>query len=164
MSYTASATATETYSAVDVENVVRNFSADLRMIAESSATWGRDEVERYVADISIMAKKKYLNFVDVTLLNRGVEVKAARYTVNESSGELVASRPGGVLWPRIAGTILRIVIGPTSKWASEPPDSSLFKIPWGSTDVDISHAGLKAVDGRNFTSNAYGLERKDFTS
>jgi hypothetical protein len=162
MSYTA--TATETYSAVDVENVVRNFSTDLRMIAESSATWSRDLVEKYLADVNIMAKKKYLQFVDVTLLNQGVEIKAVRYTVNETSGELSASRPGGVLWPRVANATLRMVIGPTSKWNSEPPDQSQFKIPWSSTDTDISHLGLKVMDGRNFTSNSYGLQRKDYTS
>src|SRR5207244_1374137 len=116
MSYTA--TATETYSTVDVENVVRNFSAELRMIAESSGTWSRNEVENYVADITYMAKKKYLNSVDLTLLNGTVEVRAVRYTVNENSGELTSNRPGGVLWPRITGARLRIVVGTTQKWES----------------------------------------------
>jgi hypothetical protein len=161
MSYTASAT--ETYSAVDIENVVRKFSTDLRMIAESSATWSRDVVEKHLADVTIMAKKKYLRFVDVTLLSQGVEIRAVRYTVNESSGELSASRPGGVLWPRVAGATLRMVIGPTSKWDSEPPDQSQFNFSWSATSTDISHSGLNIMDGRNFTSNAYGLQRKDYS-
>src|SRR5690242_14225800 len=109
MSYTA--TATTTYSTVDVENVFKNFAADLRMIAESSATWSRDQVENYVSDVSYLAKRKYLSYVDLTLLHAGVEARALRYTVNENSGELTASRPGGVLWPRLAGATLRIVIG-----------------------------------------------------
>src|SRR5438477_7697575 len=104
MSYTASAT--ETYSVVDVENVVRNFAADLRMIAESTGTWSRSQVENYVSDIKYMAKKKYLTIVDLTLLNAGIEIRAVRYTVNENSGELTSSRPGGVLWPRLAGSTL----------------------------------------------------------
>src|ERR1051325_7315836 len=97
MAITQTATASTTYSIADVEIVVRNFSADLRMIAESSGTWSRDKVDEYVRDIQYMAKNKYLVFVDVTLLHQGTEQKAALYFVNENSGELTASRPGGVM-------------------------------------------------------------------
>jgi hypothetical protein len=162
MSYTA--TATETYSTVDVENVVKNFAADLRMIAESTGTWSRALVDNYVLDITWMAKRKYLNFVDLTLLSAGVEISAVRYSVNENSGELTSSRPGGVLWPRLAGATLRIVVGPTPKWESEPPDRTQLQIPWNATTDDISHSRLKPAEGRNFTSNAYGLLRKDYTT
>jgi hypothetical protein len=162
MSYTATITAT--YSTVDVENVIRNFAADLRMIAESTATWSRDQVENYVSDVSYLAKRKYLSYVDLTLLHAGVEVRAVRYTVNETSGELTTSRPGGVLWPRLVGATLRIVIGTTAKWESEPPDRSQLKISWSTSTADISHSRLKVAEGRNFTSNAYGLLRKDYTA
>ena len=157
-------TTTYSYSTADVENVVKNFAADLRMIAESSGTWSRDNVEKYVSDISFLAKNKYLTFVDVTLLSQGAEIKAARYTVNEKSGELVASRPGGVLWPRVAGATLRVILGTTAKWNTEPPDQSKLNIYWSNTSDDISHAKLQSVGGRNFTSNAYGFERKDYTA
>jgi hypothetical protein len=161
MSYTGTITAT--YSTVDVENVVSSFVADLRMIAESTGTWSRSQVENYVSDITYMAKRKYLNFVDLTLLQAGIEIRAARYTVNESSGELTSSRPGGVLWPRVTGASLRVIIGPTEKWESEPPDRSQFQIQWSATGEDISHSRLKSGHGRNFTSNAYGLQRKDYS-
>jgi Bacterial HORMA domain family 1 len=157
------ATVSETYSVADVENVVRNLSSDLKMIAESSGTWSRSLVEQYLADVTIMAKKKYLNYVDVTLMYQGLEIKAARYTVNENSGELSSSRPGGVMWPRHSSANLRLVLGMTSKWESEPPDQSQFNISWTTTGMDVSHSGLKSSDGRNFTSNAYGLQRRDYT-
>jgi hypothetical protein len=154
-----------TYSVADVENVVRNFAADLRMIAESSNTWSREMVENYISDITYFAKNKYLLYVDVTLLNGlHVELKAARYTVNESSGELTASRPGGVMWPRTPGATLRIVVGKNSKWDSEPPDAGRLNISWVLTSVDITHQSLHATSERNFTSNAYGLQRKDYGS
>jgi hypothetical protein len=128
MSYTT--TASDTYSVVDIENVVRNFAADLRMIAESSNTWDRETVENYISDIIYFAKNRYLLYVDVTLLSGlSVELKAARYTVNEKSGELTASRPGGVMWPRVSGTTLRIVVGKNSKWESDPPDIRLRLYP-----------------------------------
>lgn len=163
MSMTQTATATTTYSTADVENVVKNFSADLRMIAESSGTWSRDKVNEYVADIQYMAKNKYLKFVDVTLLHQGIEQRAARYLVNENSGEITASRPGGVMWPRLISATLRIVVQNTAKWKDEPPDRTRFKLAWQPTSDDISHSTLKSEVGRAFTSNAYGFERKDFT-
>src|SRR5260221_1120910 len=161
---THSASATQTYSTADVENVVRNFAADLRMIAESSGTWNREKVENYVSDVNTLAKKAYVKFVDVTLLSHGADIKAARYIVNENSGELTASRPGGVLWPRVTGATLRIVIGPTEKWNVAPPDRGELNMFWTSTSDDISHSGLQVGGGCNFTSNAYGFERKDYTA
>ena len=86
------------------------------MIAESSGTWSRSLVDNYVSDITYMAKRNYLSFVDLTLMNAGVEIRAVRYTVNENSGELTSSLPGGVLWPRLTGATLRIVVGTTAKW------------------------------------------------
>src|SRR5882672_3326903 len=162
MTMTQTATATTTYSTVDEENVVKNFAADLRMIAESSGTWTRAMVDSYVADIQYMAKNKYLEYVDITLLHQGVEQIAARYLVNDNSGELTASRPGGVKWPRLSGATLRIVVGNTAKWTQDPPDRTQFKNIWQPTAEDISHSKLKARAGRTFTSNAYGFERKDY--
>jgi hypothetical protein len=161
MSYTQ--TATETYSVVDIENVMRKFSADLRMIAESSATWSRDQVERYVFDITLMVKEGYISFIDVTLLNGTLEeIRAVRYTTNEHATELTSSRPGGVLWSRVNHGSLRIVIGYTNKWFSNPPDRKQFKIEWIPTQVDLSHASLQISSGRSFVSNSYGIERKDY--
>jgi len=156
-------TASETYSVVDIENVVRNFAADLRMIAESSNTWSREMVDHYVSDITYFAKNRYLLYLDVTLLSPlSVELKAARYTVNEASGELTASRPGGVMWPRVPSATLRVVVGKNSKWDSEPPDTSKLQISWVASSIDISHSSLHESAERNFVSNSYGLQRKDY--
>lgn len=163
MSSTYSASASYTYSVADVENVVKNFAADLRMIAESSGTWSRSEVDLYVKDVTYLAKQKYIVFIDITLLDGSVEEKAVRYLVNENSGELEASRPGGVRWPRIVGAKLRMILQPTSKWKTTPVDRSKLNIPWGETSVDFSHASLTSSAGRNFTSSVYGFQRTDYT-
>lgn len=159
-----SATITYSYSTADVENVVKNFAADLRMIAESTGTWDRAGVDKHVADVNYLAKKGYLKFVDLTLLSNGTEARAVRYMVNENSGELVASRPGGVLWPRVASPRLRIILQPTAKWTKEPPDAGQLNYTWSDSTEDLSHSGLKENGGRNFTSNAYGFERKDYSA
>lgn len=163
MSSTYTATASYTYSAADVENVVRNFATDLRMIAESSGTWSRSKVDLLVEDVTYLAKQKFINFIDITLLDGAVEEKAVRYIVNEKSGELEASRPGGVRWPRIAGARLRTLISPTSKWRTTPPDRGKLNNPWGDSNEDISHASLTSSAGRNFTSSVYGFQRTDYS-
>ncbi len=166
MTYVASRT--ETYSNVDIENVIRRFTADLRMIADSSAAITRTEAENYGYDIEYLAKKGYLQSADVTLISSGTEVKAARYTVNTAAGDLAPSRPGGVLWPRIAGASLRLVISYTQAWWDLPETSraiirAALKTAWTPTTANTSHSTLVANGGRAFVSNAYGVERQDYS-
>lgn len=159
---TYSASQTETYSTADIENVLRRFTTDLRMIADSSGTMTRAEAEEYGHDVEYLAKRDYLKFVDVTLFVNGEEEKAARYTVN-TSGDLTPSRPGGVLWPRMSGARLSIIIGPTQSFWLLPAVMSRLKISWGATNQDISHSTLKASAGRSYVSNSYGVQRQDYS-
>ena len=113
---TYSASQTETYSTVDIENVFRRFTTDLRMIADSSGAMTRAQAEEYGHDVEYLAKKDYLKYVDVTLFSYGEEVKAVRYTINTAAGSLMPSRPGGVLWPKVSGARLSVVVGSSSSW------------------------------------------------
>jgi len=138
------------------------------MIAASSGAMTREEAEKYGHDIERLANGEYLKFVDVTLIANGEEVRAARYTVNIAAGDLTPSRPGGVLWPKIAGAGLNIVIVYTDKWWALPESSrkaikASLKIQWGPSSRDISHAALKAVAWRSYVSGAYGVERQDYS-
>ena len=96
MSASATQTQSETYSTADIEIVFRRFTTDLRMIAESSGAMTRSEAEDYGHDAEYLAKRKYVNYVDVTLFVNGEEEKAVRYTVTTSAGDLKPDRPGGV--------------------------------------------------------------------
>lgn len=158
-------TTTETYSTTDVENVVRRFQADLKMIGDSTGALTTDEVNRYVHDIELLAKKGYLATVDVTLLNLGTEIRAASYTVDTDAGSLVASRPGNAIWPRLSFPRLRIVISHTAAYdaAAEQALSGRLSFSWNTTYDDTSHAGLSGDGGRNYTSGSYGLKRKDWS-
>lgn len=165
MSYTTSST--ETYSTLDVETVFTSFKAELRMIAASSAALTLAKAEEYGDDAEYLAKKGYLKWVDVTLLDGDDEVRAARYTVNTAAGELAPSRVGGVRWPKTPAGFVRIILHYTAAWWALSDDGrtrvkGALKINWSPTDADTSHAALKAGGGRAFVSNAYGLERKDY--
>lgn len=163
------ATRTITYSITDVQNVMRKFKSDLRMIAECTGAITTTEADNYWTDMELLAKESYLAYVDVTLLSSGWEVRAVRYDVNEDASDLLPNRPGGVFWPRMSNPDLRIVIGKTGKWRALTPleDSVLrrrLRYTWVTTAIDLSHAGLRSNGNRNFISNGYGLTRQDYSA
>lgn len=159
-----SSSRTSTYSAVDVDNVVRRFRADLMMIVDSSKAMTVSEAEDYLHDIGILARGGYLRWVDVTLLASGIEIRATKYEVDTDAGELVCSRPGGVLWPNVASGRLRIVISHASTYDADAESKTKGRLRKNWTDnlEDISHSGLKAGGGRDYSSNSYGMKRKDW--
>jgi hypothetical protein len=164
MTYSTTGTYSYTYS--DIETVVRRFAADILMIAQSSAAITEAEAREYAHDVEALAKKDYLKRVDVTLMSGTTEICATQYVVNTSSGELTMSRPGGVLWPRIANARLRIILYYTDDYdaaAKEAMRGNLI-INWTPTNADTSHSTLKPSGGRDYVSNGWGLERKDYAA
>ncbi|NEU99613.1 hypothetical protein [Bradyrhizobium uaiense] len=164
MSQTSTATASATYTYVDIENVVRRVKADLAMIADSTGAWTAAEATNYAHDVEVLAKAGYLEWVDVTLLSHGVEVKAVRFEVDTDAGSLTTSRPGGVLWPKVAGAHLRILLNYTNAYTSAAREAmkDKLKMGWVPSYDDSSHSSLTSSGGRNYVSNAYGMQRKDW--
>ena len=159
-------TASATYTVVDIENVVRRVKADLIMIADSTGGWTPDKARDYADDIEVLAKAGYLEYVDVTLFSNGIEIKAVRFDVDTDAGSLSSSRPGGVLWPKVAGPYLRIVLGYTSAYtdAAREATKGKLKIGWTPTNANTSHASLASTGGRDYVSNNYGMQRKDWAA
>lgn len=144
-------TASATYTTTDVENVVRRVKADLAMIADSTGAWTAQQAADYAHDIEVLAKAGYLAWVDLTLLQYGVEKKAVRFDVDTDAGGLITSRPGGVLWPRLSGATLRIIISYTAAYTEEARQktSGKLKIGWTTSYDDTSHSSLSSSGGRN---------------
>ena len=159
-------TASATYTVVDIENVVRRVKGDLVMIADSTGGWTADKARDYAHDIEVLAKAKCLNYVDVTLFSNGVEIKAVRFNVNIDAGSLSSSRPGGVLWPKVSGPYLRVVLGYTSAYTDAVHEAikGKLRIGWTPTSADTSHAGMTSSGGRDYASNSYGMQRKDWAA
>ena len=114
----------------------------------------------------MLAKAGYLAWVDVTLLQNGVELRAVRFNVDTDAGTLTTSRPGGVLWPRVTGAELRIVIRYTDAYTSTAREAtrSKLKIGWTTSHADTSHSSLSSSGGRNYVSSTYGMQRKDWAA
>jgi hypothetical protein len=157
---------TETYSVADVEVVMRRVTADLVMIASSTGAVTERIALDWAHDIEVLAKNGYLRNVDLTLLSYGVEKKATRFEVNTQSGDITTSRPGGVLWPTLPYPELRIILHYTETYdaAAKEKLGGKLNIGWMPTTIDTSHSTLNSNASRDYVSNGYGMQRKDFSS
>jgi len=164
MSGTSSSTKTYSYTNADVTKVVRRFTADLLMIASSTKGMTEEEAAKYGHDVEYLAQRGFLKFVDVTLLDNGAEVTASQYLVRAGSNDLVSSKPGGVLWPAVGSPKVRIVLRYTDTYSQAEKDAAKpnLRFTWSSTDANLNHPSLKASDARDYSSNGYGISRKDF--
>ncbi len=81
-------TFTHTYTTTDIETVVRRFTADLVMIAQSSGALTEAEAREYAHDVEELAKAGYLKAVDLTLFSRTTEVRATTYFVDTDLARL----------------------------------------------------------------------------
>lgn len=165
MSGTSSSTRTVTFTQEDVAKVVRRFTSDLKMIAESSKSMTEAEASKYGHDVEYLAQRGYLKMVDVTLLSAGVEVKAVQYVVQVGSNDLSPSKPGGVRWPEVSQPFLRLILSHTNDYTAAVKEKTRqnLEINWVSTDASTAHVSLKESGGRDYSSNAFGVTRKDFT-
>lgn len=159
-------TASATYTVADIENVVRRTKADLIMIGDSTGAWTPSEAANYAHDIEVLAKGGYLAWIDITLIYKGFEMKAVRFEVDTNAGSLTTSRPGGVLWPRLSGASLRLIVGYTDAYTAAVREStkSKLKLGWGPSNADTSHTNLNSSGVRSYVSNAYGMQRKDWAA
>jgi len=156
---------TESFSIADVEVVMRRVTADLVMIASSTGAVTEDKARDWGHDIEALAKNGYLRMVDLTLMSNGIEKKATRFEVNTEAGDFTMSRPGGVLWPKVPNPDLRIVLFYTAAYdaAAKEKMRSKLRIGWVPSSADTSHSTLTSSASRDYVSNGYGMQRKDFS-
>jgi hypothetical protein len=111
-----------------------------------------------------LAKKEYLEKIDLTLFSGPFEVRATQYVIGTSAGGLTMSRPGGVMWPRVVNTYLRIVLTHTDAYdaAARAAMKGRLRINWTPTNADTSHSSLTQAGGRSYVSNGWGMRRKDY--
>ncbi|TAY13742.1 hypothetical protein [Rhizobium leguminosarum] len=165
MSVTRTASATGSYTISDINIVVRQFTTDLKMIAASTRAMTEKAASEYGADIELLAAYGYLKSIDVTQMFGGSEVRAVRYNIDESTGAIKSSRPGGVLWSELAGSSIRIVFTHTTDLTDAVLQSLSSKLNrnWGNSTADTSHSSLTSSGGRSYASNGWGMHREDWS-
>lgn len=162
---TSSHTSTATYSTADVEAVMLRVKTDFLMIADSSKAWTREKAANYATDVELLAKKGYLSSVDVTLMEGSFERRAVFYDVVTDGSSGKTQRPGAVMWPALNNAWIRVIITYTAKYdaAAREAMRGKLKISWGPANDDTSHSSLTENGNRDYTSNAFGMKRKDWT-
>lgn len=158
-------TGSYTFTATDIVKVVRRFRADLKMIAQNTGSITESKASDYSDDVETLATRGFLKKVDVTLMSGSKEIMAAVYTVNDKGDDLTASAPGGVVWPRVDNAWLRVIVSYTDSYTAAEKESMKprLKIPWTPSADDTSHSQLRQVGGRDFMSNGWAMQRKDYS-
>jgi hypothetical protein len=166
MSFTFAETQTYSYTITDIETVVRRFTADIVMIAQSSQAITEAKARDYAHDVEALAKKGYLKKIDLTLFSGAAEFCATQYVVDTTAGDITMSRPGGVMWPRVPDPYLRIVLSYTNAYDATAKQAmkSTLRINWTPTDADTSHSSLTRSGGRSYASNGWGMQRRDYAA
>ena len=156
---------TTSFTTVDVENVMRRITADLVMIASSSKAITETKARDYAHDIELLAKKGYVEWVDITLFDGDEEERATRFDFVAGASASGTDRPGGVRWPQVTNPRLQLVISYTDAYTSEAKAAMQpkLRINWKPTDANTSHTSLQTSGQRGYSSNGFGVERKDFS-
>lgn len=156
---------TNSYTVADVEKVMRSVKADLIIIATTTKAMTEEEASSYAHDIELLAKKDYLEYADVTLMNGTFEVRAIKYEF-QNEGATGTERPGGVTWPltpKDKGGWIRIHLRYTNSSSAEKRANLPLKISWVPSSTDTSHKDLTSSAGRGYSSNGFGTNRRDFS-
>jgi hypothetical protein len=166
----ATGTQTRTYTVADVRKVVDNFAADFSMMAQATGLRSRESVAESVSDLKTLAEYGYLINVKLILKNAaGTQIRGAVYTVSDAAAGWTSGRPGGNLWPRTPGGVLKVVATLSADWWEMTSDRKAAFItrhslnsPWDLTTEDTSFSGLSASAGQRYASNGYGWDRTNY--
>jgi hypothetical protein len=163
-------TSTSTYTVVDIRKTFEGFSADFRMIAARTEKLSTTVVDGIIHDVLQWAEAKYLDYVDVTLINQQkVPLKATRFRVDENGKAQQSDRAGGNSWLNIANTTLVVIVENSHSWhslTSEQQEKFMsdrgFKRNWGASDIDNSYSHLSKESAQLYASNGYELRKENF--
>ena len=163
-------TSTATYTVVDIRKTFEGFCADLRMIAKRTDKLSNQLVEDYIHDVLEWAEAKYLNYVDIVLLNQyNTPIIASRYTINEDGSSIQSERAGNNNWQNIPNSKLILIVSFNKKWLDlSESEKSLFKknhdfkSNWGSSTINNSYSHLSQSSAQLYASKGYELKKENF--
>lgn len=163
-------TSTSTYTVVDIRKTFEGFSADFRMIAARTEKMSPTEVDNIVHDILQWAEAKYLDRVDVTLLDASNKpLRATVFTVDEQGKAQSSDRAGANNWPNIPNTTLTAIVIYNSAWRELPEEKQRqfkrekgFKMTWGKSLIDNSYSHLTKGSAQLYASKGYELKKENY--
>ena len=168
MTQTGSATVSATYTVLDIERVVRRVKADLIMIADSTGGWTLEKASHYAHDVELLAKAGYLDLHRrhvVQQRHRG-ESHALRCRYRRWRADPAAG-PAGCFGRRSSRPVSAWILGYVDhlyRSRERGHSKGELKINWSPTNADTSHSALNSAGGRDYASNAYGMQRRDWAA
>jgi hypothetical protein len=163
-------TVTTTYTVIDIRKAFEGFDADLRMISKRTGKWTTEYVEKILHDIIRLAEDKYINYIDITLLDLNDKpIRATRYKVNEDGKAVSTDRPGGNDWTDIPETKLTVIVSYSAKWHSLTAEvreqfqkDNNFKIGWTASNIDNSYSHLQSENSQLYARKGYEVQKSNF--
>jgi len=163
-------TSTTTYTVVDIKKTFEGFDADLKMIARRTGKWTNEYAGNVFHDILKWAESKYLNYVDITLIDiYDVPLRAARYKVNENGSAISSERPGGNDWIDMPNTSLTVIVSQNTAWhaLSQVQQNNFktnndFKISWSGNNINNSYSHLRNDSAQLYGSKGYEIQKSNF--
>jgi len=163
-------TNTSTYTVVDIRKTFEGFEADLRMIARRTGKWTNEYVDKVFHDILKYAENKYLNYVDITLIDSyNTPIRAARYKVNENGSAIYSDRPGGNDWINIYNTTLTVIVTHNTSWHALTQIqknafgiNNFLRISWVDSSINNSYNHLTSDNAQLFGSKGYEVQKTNF--
>lgn len=165
-------TNTNTYTVVDIRKTLESCEADIRTIARRTGKWPTEYVDDIMHDIIKLAEHKYLNTVDIALIQNSNDtvLRASKFQVNEEGSSNESDRAGrNHGWENIANTYLTVILSYTSKWhalnAQEQrvfENSNSFKVNWSSSSIDTSFPHLSKNNAQLYSSKGYELQKTNY--
>ena len=160
-------TRTLTHTVIDIKKTFESFDADLRMIALRTGKWTSEFVDDVIHDIVKLAEAKYLDTIDVILVDTTQKViRATKYTVNESGTTITGEKAGGNDWTNIPNTELSVLLSYRQGWKSLTEEqrnnfrqTNNFKVGWSNTNIDNSFPHLTKLNAQLYASNGFELQK-----
>ena len=163
-------TNTSTYTVVDIRKTFEGFSADFRMIAARTEKLSTTQVEGILHDVIQWAEAKYLDYVDIALIDQqNKPVKATRFKIDENGKAQQSDRAGGNSWLNLQNTRLVVIVENSQAWHSLLKEQQQkfkvnndFKRNWGDSDIDNSYSHLSKESAQLYASKGYELRKENF--
>lgn len=163
-------TTTGTYTVLDIRKTFEGFEADLRMIARRTEKWPMEHVDNVFYDIIQLAEAKYINYIDITLIDLyNNPIRASRFTVQEDGKAITSDRAGGNDWCNITNSSLVVIINYNAAWRALSEEAKQkfygdkkFKINWVTSHIDDSYSHLTKENAQTFASKGYELNKTNF--
>ncbi|MFZ6051560.1 HORMA-1 domain-containing protein [Halocola ammonii] len=161
---------TSTYTVVDIRKSFESFQADLRMIARRTNTWDMNYIEKVFHDILKLAEAKYLEQVDIVLLDsNGQTIRAAKYKVSTNGQSMSGDRAGGNDWSEVEGATLTTILKHNADWKRlgnrgqrKFQEENGFKVNWSPSKIDTAYQHLKKEKAQSYSNKGYELTKINY--